>query len=317
MLYFSGKEDFRSRPSLRVVFQPKMGDVDDAACNNGPCRVSEVQAGSLISENYFGLARARGVAAPGVLRRLAELASRGVVLRRRLPSRFGKRRLYVSPECGLRYWRFDLDKIDRVLLEAAERYVRPGDVVWDVGANVGLFAFAAAHRASQVLAFEPDPWVADLLEKTAASFANVSVIRAAVADYCGRGELHIARRARGSNFLLGKGHTQSGGTRCVSEVEVVTLDSLDQPPPHVLKIDVETGELAVLEGAAQLIRRFRPTVICEVAKENACAVTACLHEYELIDADQGRPVSIAAWNTVAVHRTAVCSRPFDLAGVES
>ena len=297
-----------------------MGELDNRGSFSGHRRrrvSDEINALGLMSENRFRLSRLRSAAAPGALRRLAELASRGVVLRRRLPAAFGSKRLYVSPECGLRYWRFDLGKIDPVLLDLAEHLVRPGDVVWDVGANVGLFTFAAAHRAARVLAFEPDPWLADLLERTAASFPNVSVIRAAVADYCGEGELHIARRARGSNFLLGQGSSQSGGTRRLAEVQVVTLDSLGQAPPNVLKINVETGELAVLRGAARLLAQSLPVVICEVAKENVSAVTACLRGYTLFDAERGKPVNTAVWNTVAVPAAALCSTPLDLATVES
>ncbi|MFZ3214340.1 MAG: FkbM family methyltransferase [Terriglobales bacterium] len=271
----------------------------------------------LMSGNRNGSPNSRTVAAPSALRRLLEVASRGVVLRRRLPARFGSKRVYVSPECGLRYWRFDLGKIDPTLLDLAEYLVRPGDVVWDVGANVGLFTFAAAYRAARVLAFEPDPWLAELLERTAAFFPNVSVIRAAVADYCGEGKLHIARRARGANFLLGQGSSQSGGTRRLAEVKVVTLDSLDQAPPNVLKIDVETGELAVLRGAARLLAQSLPTVICEVAKENVSAVTACLRGYTLFDAERGQPVNTAVWNTVAVPAAAVCPTLHGLATVES
>lgn len=269
-------------------------------------------------ENRFRLPlRSRSVAGAGALRRLVEVASRGVVLRRRLPARFGSTTLYVSPECGLRYWRLDLGKIDPVLLELVERCVRPGDVVWDVGANVGLFAFAAAHRAARVLALEPDPWLAGLLERTAEYFPNVSVIRAAVADYCGQGALHIARRARGSNFLLGQGSSQSGGTRCLAEVRVLTLDSLDEAPPNVLKIDVEGGELAVLQGATRLLAESVPTLICEVAKENASAVTARLRDYTLFDAESGTRVNTAVWNTVAVPKPAVSPSPRKLATVDN
>src|SRR5271169_153083 len=297
-----------------------MGELDNRGSFSGHRRrrvSDEINASDLMLEKRFRLPRPSSVAGPGALRRLAELASRGVVLRRRLPVRFGSKRLYVSPECGLRYWRFDLGKIDPMLLDLAEHLVRPGDVVWDVGANVGLFTFAAAHRAARVLAFEPDPWLADLLERTAAFFPNVSVIRAAVADYCGGGELHIARRARGSNFLLGKGHTQSGGTRRLEEVKVVTLDSLGQAPPNVLKIDVEAGELAVLRGTARLLAQSLPVVICEVAKENVSAVTACLQGYTLFDAERGKPVNTAVWNTVAVPAAVLCSTPLGLTTVES
>lgn len=239
-------------------------------------------------------------AGPGTLRRIAEIASRGIVLRRRLPAPFGGKALYVSPDCGLRYWRFDLTKVDPVLLQMMDRYVAPGDVVWDVGANVGLFGFAAAHRASRVLLFEPDAWLAGLLERTASSYGNVSVMRAAVADYSGAGTLHIAARARASNFLQGRGSTQTGGERRAQEVQVLTLDSLPPPPPDVLKIDVEGAELAVLRGATRILAEARPRVICEVSRHNEKVVTALLRDYALFDGDTGEAVTSAPWNTVAI-----------------
>ena len=74
------------------------------------------------------------------LRKLAERLSRRVVLRRRLPRDFQGLTLYVTPEAGLRHWG-GLSGVDQHLLQMARELVRPGAVVWDVGANVGLFAF--------------------------------------------------------------------------------------------------------------------------------------------------------------------------------
>jgi FkbM family methyltransferase len=252
--------------------------------------------------NKARMAAASYKAGPGRLRRVAEIASRGIVLRRRLPATFGGKPLYVSPDCGLRYWRRDLTKADPVLLQMVDRYVWPGDVVWDVGANIGLFGFAAAHRASRVVLIEADPWLAGLLEKTARFYGNVSVICAAVADYCGVGTLHIAARARASNFLQGKGSTQTGGERRAEEVQVLTLDSLTPPLPDALKIDVECAELAVLRGATRILAEARPRVICEVSGHNADIATALLHDYKLFDGDAGEPVTTATWNTVAIPR---------------
>jgi len=250
--------------------------------------------------NKARMAMANYRAAPGMLRRVAEIASRGVILRRRLPAPFGRKPLYVSPDCGLRYWCLDVGKTDPVLLRMVDRYVRPGDVVWDVGANVGLFGFAAAHRASRVILFEPDSWLAGLLERTASHYENVSVMRVAVADYCGIGTLHIAARARASNFLHGKGSTQAGGERWAREVQVLALDSLPEPPPDVLKIDVEGDELAVLRGTTRILAEARPRVICEVSRHNQEAATALLHDYALFDGDTGERVASAVWNTVAI-----------------
>jgi hypothetical protein len=62
-----------------------------------------------------------------MLRRILERCSRGVVLKRRLPARFGRQAVYVSPDASLRYWRLDLGKIDPELLDLVARLVQPGD----------------------------------------------------------------------------------------------------------------------------------------------------------------------------------------------
>src|ERR1041385_9098249 len=104
------------------------------------------------------------------LRRLAERMSRGLVLRRRLSAEFNRLPIYVSPEAGLRYWRHHLDKVDPSLLRMVHELVKPGSIVWDIGANVGLFSLSAAALAGpsgSVLAVEPDLWLANLLSKSA------------------------------------------------------------------------------------------------------------------------------------------------------
>jgi len=146
------------------------------------------------------------------VRTLAERLSRGRVLKRWLPAEFRAAPIFVSPDAALRFWRKDLAKCDPALLAAARELVQPGDVVWDVGANVGLFSFAAAARAGpsgQVLAIEADLWLVSLLRRSAAvqpsCSAPVRVLPVAVSDRVGVAEFCIEARGRCSNHLLGWG----------------------------------------------------------------------------------------------------------------
>jgi len=189
-------------------------------------------------------------------------------------------------------------------------------VVWDIGANVGLFGFAAAYEAGpsgRVLAVEADEWLASLVERSArgapATYAPLEVLSAAVSDSSGTVELCIARRGRAGNHLRNvEGSTQTGGTREVKRVEAVTLDDLLKryPSPQLVKIDVEGAELLCLRGAARLLREIRPVLFCEVAKENADEVGRLLsdHRYRMFDAGtpdgQRRPLDRPAWNTLAL-----------------
>ena len=250
------------------------------------------------------------------IRSFAEQLSRGVVLRRRLPAKFQSIPIYVTPEAGLRYWS-RMSTVDPVLYSMAEELVKPGSVVWDIGANVGLFAFSAAalaRRSGFVLAVEPDLWLAQLITRSARKLANqgkdcseVKILCASISDANRVASLEIAERARASNHLSQvDGSSQAQGTRQTQLSVSLTLDFLlDRfPAPTVLKIDVETHEPSVLKGAERLLREARPTIWCEVSHENSIAVTELLHQanYDLFGAETRphQPTNRAWFHTLAV-----------------
>lgn len=249
-----------------------------------------------------------------MLRSIVERISRGMVLRRRLPKQFGGDVLYVSPDASLRHWRLDMQKIDPQLFNLLPSIVKPGDVVWDVGANVGIFAFASAALAGSgghVVAVEPDCWLVSLLQRSAVRSSSerseVAVLPAAVSDHLGVARFNIAMRGRAASHLAGLGRIESGGSRETTLVMAVTLDWMMNhlPAPNVLKIDVEGAENLVLRGGSQLLDLVRPTIVCEVGRTLIDEVTQIMttFRYEVIDLDlqDGKPFSDsrAFWNILA------------------
>lgn len=249
-----------------------------------------------------------------MIRSLLEKATRRSTFRRTLPAGMGGAPIYVSGSAGLKYLFRPMESIDPGLCALAREFVSAGHTVWDVGANVGLFTFAAAHLAGargKVIAFEPDVWLVQLLRHSAAiqppSSAEVQIVPAAVAQSCDLRSFHIAVRSRATNALAGYGHHTGG----VAERQTVVTASLDWlaerlPSPDVVKIDVEGAELEVLRGAIGLMQKKGPIFLCEVSADRAREVTQLLKDlrYRIYDGDSDggarREVDVAPWSTVAV-----------------
>ena len=199
-----------------------------------------------------------------MVRGMIENFTRDWVIRRRLSADFSSAPIHVSPSAGLRYLFRPMSSVDPSLARAGARVCDAGAVVWDVGANVGLFSFAAASMAGPeglVVALEPDAWLVQLLRRSAleqpAGSAPVKVIPAAVASEMSIRTLCLAARSRASNHLAEFGTTQTGGEREQQSIVAVTLDWLMEslPAPSLVKIDVEGAELEVLRGARGCSRR--------------------------------------------------------------
>lgn len=132
--------------------------------------------------------------------------------------------------------------------------IRPGDVVWDVGANVGFYTakFArAVGTTGTVMAFEPSPGPLDDLIGVSETAGNVTVINAALSDSYGQADFYFSTT----------GSTVTDGLRQLSESDEKTEVSLkpgdaylEHSLPNVIKIDVEGFEREVLRGLSMTLR---------------------------------------------------------------
>lgn len=158
----------------------------------------------------------------------------------------------------------------RLEIAALTHEVAPDSVLVDVGANKGSYlpALSAAVPQGAVFAFEPQPPLARYLSRltTACRLHNVRVVHAGCSDAAGVLPLGIpgdAETSPGASFAPAVAQRE----RCrFVDVRVVRLDDFFATETRRiagLKIDVEGHELAVLRGAADLIARHRPVIVCE------------------------------------------------------
>lgn len=232
------------------------------------------------------------------LRTVAERLSRGRAFKRSLSVGSRKAKIWVSGDAQLKYLKFGSDPFDRDLINIALACLEAEDVVWDVGANIGVFSVAAATRVKKVVAFEADIWLASLIRRTAAIDVNkslrIEVVPAALCSEEGISHFQIAKRGRASNALSTiNGRSQAGGVREEVLVPTLTLDAASRSlgPPDFIKIDVEGAELLVLLGGQHLLSEHKPLVYIEVSSDLFGAVTSFFQElgYEGFD-QNGHPL---------------------------
>jgi FkbM family methyltransferase len=142
--------------------------------------------------------------------------------------------------------------------------VKAGDVVLDVGANIGahtLFFAEQVGAAGAVHAFEPQRILFQTLCGNLAlnGITNTWAHASAVGAEPGQVVVPPIDYSQPNNFgCLALGAYQAG-----EQVNVVTLDGLGLTRCDFLKVDVEGMEHAVLRGAAGTIARFRPFLYIE------------------------------------------------------
>jgi FkbM family methyltransferase len=173
----------------------------------------------------------------------------------------------INPRTSQHYYAGTLEPPVQQFLSA---HLNPGDVFYDVGANIGFYSLIAARQvgvAGKVFSFEPDAELAARLRENAArnGFSNVNVIEAAV--WSAPGTAFFSRADPHSSPERGQGHIEARGDEAKDTVPV-RLVALDQflaqaPPPQVIKCDTEGAEVDVFRGAHDLLAKHRPAIACE------------------------------------------------------
>lgn len=159
-------------------------------------------------------------------------------------------------------------------VELLGQILRPGDVVVDVGANIGNHTVFYAQKVSPggiVYSMEPQRVTFELLCANLAINGLVNVIPMQVGVGDAEGELPVP--IYDPNTVRNFGAVNIEGHTAGEIVKIIPLDSLELKRCNLIKIDVEGMELKVLKGAEKTIRACRPFLFVENNSRSGSAET--------------------------------------------
>ncbi|MFL2678887.1 MAG: FkbM family methyltransferase [Alphaproteobacteria bacterium] len=158
------------------------------------------------------------------------------------------------------------------------KFINEGNIVFDVGANIGCFSVPLAKKVGsngKVYSFEPQPFINKLLKKNIQSnnLDNVKIMKEGLGlkqqilelddiDYSTIGNFGgVGLKTENNSFTKMKSQRKH-------KVKVIKLDEfLDIKKCDFLKIDAENMDLEVLRGGKKFLQKFRPILWVENLKQ--------------------------------------------------
>ncbi len=167
---------------------------------------------------------------------------------------------------------------ERETQEAADHYVKPGFVCYDLGASIGYLSLLMARKARHVFAFEPAPHAAAEIRRHMAAngIENITIVPNPVSSDEREVSFVLTDVAFGSSI------NETETRWPVLKVRTTTLDRFleDHPGPDFIKIDIEGEEGKALAGARTLLAKHRPVICCELHSAQAAReVQAALRDF--------------------------------------
>lgn len=186
-------------------------------------------------------------------------------------------RIMLDPASPTEQWTVWTGEYDSAVVRHLARYLRPGDTVLDIGANVGLWSVQLARHTNALngylIAFEP---VGSNFLRLQANidlnqYRNVRLVNVALGDREGEVELSTERPhgVATGNAVIVQGDVETylrpTDTARLAKLDTIA-DELNIASCRLMKIDVEGAETLVIQGAQRFLERHRPIIYGEFSR---------------------------------------------------
>lgn len=170
--------------------------------------------------------------------------------------------LYFMASTPVEHYRIAGYGEEKEFLDFFLSMLSPDDLVFDIGASVGLFTIHASSLlgSGSLVAFEPDPDTQKALRNNVGrnpQLTNISYVSWAVSDTTGETLLYsdgVAGCAPSLRKQPGRENAPRGKVRVSTNTLDNAIASGELPLPTVLKIDIEGAEILCVKGALRLLR---------------------------------------------------------------
>lgn len=182
-------------------------------------------------------------------------------------------KLFLNPKDQSVSDRLIINNYEKLETEVIKKEVRVGDVVVDIGANIGYYTLILAKLVGEngkVIAFEPDPENFALLEKNVKinGCKNVISVQKAVSNKTGKLKLYLCADNRGDHRIY-----DPHKDRQYIEIESIRLDDYFKNHGgkiNLIKMDIQGAECAAFKGMSlilennkniKIITEFEPSLL--------------------------------------------------------
>lgn len=177
-----------------------------------------------------------------------------------------------------------LDNFEESELNFISSYLKKGDIVFEIGANIGLHALeeaGAVGNSGKVYAFEPSPYTFEIFQKNILlnKFSNISAHNIGLSDRKSTMKLNVSKNYDAWNTLVDKTKLLNNKEIFDDTVEVklntiddfIIEENIEKFRIKIVKIDVEGWEKFVIEGGHNLLTEYAPLLMIEFDENNTWA----------------------------------------------
>jgi len=159
---------------------------------------------------------------------------------------------------------------ERLETGLVQKEVKQGDIIVDIGANIGYYTLMFAKLVGQsgrVYAFEPDPTNFEILKKNVElnGYENVVLVKKAVSDKNGTTKLYLSENKADHRIFFSNDESE----RKSIDIETVRLDDFfsqmgaRRARISFIKMDIQGAELSALNGMKDLVSLNKPKIVTE------------------------------------------------------